>query len=88
MAVVVDSSDQDKVYQPIIQWAGDRTTVDSVLFTEYDFGHENNNFDTNSFYVHDVMSIECPIFVVDCETNNHNKILVAADPDKWSEMFV
>ena len=88
MAVVVDSTDQNKVYQPIIQWAGNRTTADSVLFTEYDFDHRNNDFEMNTFSIHDVMSIERPIFVIDCETDNHNKILVAADPDKWSEMFV
>mmetsp|Transcript_37515 Transcript_37515/g.52900 ORF Transcript_37515/g.52900 Transcript_37515/m.52900 type:complete len:82 (+) Transcript_37515:188-433(+) len=75
-------------YYPIVQWAGERTNVDSVLFDEYDFVHTLNTEDPNSFNVHDVDSIERSVFVIDCEEDAHRKILVAKEKDKWTDYFL
>ena len=36
IAIVVDSTDPDQKYQPIIQWGGDETNKNSVLFMEFE----------------------------------------------------
>ena len=88
MGIVVEDDTVPIVYHPIVQWAGNRTNVDSVLFDEYDFEHAIDPKGPESFSVHDVESIERPIFVIDCETENHKKILVAKDVDEWANMFL
>ena len=88
MAIVCVDGVEPKKYHPIVQWAGNRTFVDSVLFDEYDFVHTMDTDDINSFSVHDVDSIERPVFVVDCEEDNHQKILVAKEQDDWAESFL
>ena len=40
-----------------------------------------------TFSVHDVDSIEKPIFVVDCESEEQQKILVAHDVEEWHSKF-
>ena len=85
MAIVKDPSCDDPVYQPVVQWAGERTHCDSVLFDEYNFVESN---DINSYNVHSVESIDKPVFVVDCETHNHNKIIVAHEPNTWPNKFL
>ena len=88
MAVVVENDAPNKVYHPIVQWAGNWTYNDSVLFDEYAFDHKIDNDDMNLFHRHDVNSIEQPVFVIDCETANHNFVLVASDPEQWCEKFL
>ena len=88
MGIVVEDGIVPIVYHPIVQWAGDRTNVDSVLFDKYDFEHTIDTDSPESFNVHDVESIDRPIFVIDCEVANHNKILVAKDVDEWASMFL
>ena len=88
MAVVSVDGEEPKKYYPLVQWAGERTFVDSVLFDEYNFVHTLNTDDPNAFNVHDVGSIERPVFVIDCEQDGHQKVLVAKDKDEWAELFL
>ena len=88
MGIIVEDGVVPIVYHPIVQWAGDRTLVDSVLFDEYDFEHTIHTESPASFNVHDAESIERPIFVIDCEIDDHKKILVAKDVDEWANMFL
>ena len=87
MAVVRDNGDPDMVYHPILQWAANWTMNDSVLFDEYVFTHTLNPDDAASFNVHPAESIEKPVFVIDCESENESKVLVAHDPDVWGSLF-
>ena len=43
--------------------------------------------DINAFSVHNVDSIERLVFVVDCEEDEHQKILVAKEQDDWAEFL-
>ena len=87
MLIVFDPSHPELGYQPIIQWAGNRTNLDSVLFNEYVFQNDETVDAVDSYSVHDVNSIEDTVFVVDCETKNHNRILVANDVWDWHSYF-
>ena len=88
MAIVTVDGEEPTKYYPIVQWAGERTFVDSVLFDEYNFEHTLDTDDPNSFNVHDVDSIEKRVFVIDCEQDGHEKILVAKDKDEWADLFL
>ena len=87
IAVVVDSTDPDQKYQLIIKWAGKQTRNDSVLFMEYEFDVESMDDQVDTFSVYDADSIIEPIFVIDCESDISNTILVCHDPDTWHDMF-
>ena len=87
MAIVCDNSDSENIYYPILQWAKNPTRMGSVLFDEYEFDHKLDPNDKNSFSIHTVESIERPIFVIDCESNDQQRILVAHDPDEWGKEF-
>ena len=87
MAVVRDNTDPEMVYHLILQWAANCTINDSVLFDEYVFAHDMNPDDPTSFNVRPADSIEKPVFVIDCESENEEKVLVAHDPDVWGSLF-
>ena len=88
MAIVQDDDDETNEFHPVVQWAGHRTNNDSVLFDEYVFQHDLNPDKPTSFNVHPSASIEKPVFVIDCESEDDNKILVATDPEEWADRFL
>ena len=88
MAIVQDDDDETNEFHPVVQWAGHRTNNDSVLFDEYVFQHDLNPDEPTSFNVHPSASIEKPVFVIDCESEDDNKILVATDPEEWADCFL
>ena len=87
IAIVVESTDLDQKYQPIIQWGGDETNKNSVLFMEYEFDFDNMDDQVDTFTAHDTDSMLGPIFVIDCGSDASNFGLVCHDPDTWHEMF-
>jgi hypothetical protein len=88
MAVVSVDGEEPRKFYPIVQWAGERTFVNSVLFDEYNFVHTLDTNDPDSFNLHDVESIDRPVFVIDCEQDEHEKILVAREKDEWADLFL
>ena len=87
MAVVQDNNNVGNIYHSVLQWAGQQTMNDSVLFDEYVFKHDVNPENANSFSVHPADSIECPIFVIDSESEDDHKILVFEDRNLGADMF-
>ena len=88
IAVVIDSTDVDGTHQPIIQLSGYPTENDSVLFTEYVFDKDNVENQIETYSIHDKELMLEPIFVIDCELNTSNNVLVCHDPDTWPDKFL
>ena len=56
------------------------------MFDEYVFEHKVNPEASTSFNVHPAHSIEGPVFVIDSESADSHRILVAHDWDTWADL--
>ena len=65
-----------------------QTKIQFYSWLEYEFDFDNVDDQVDTFIVHDTDSMIGPIFVIDCESDTSNCVLVCHDPDTWYDMFL